>query len=79
MAANQNITLLYFCRNLFRYHVDGERNRAMSKHIEVNSACAKYTPVAQPHNIHSIIVLNLQLCTTLMGTTKVLYFLSLFP
>lgn len=36
MAANQNITLLYFCRNPFRYHVDGERNRATSKHIEVN-------------------------------------------
>lgn len=53
MAANQNIMLLYFCRNLFRYYIDGKRNRAMSKDLEVKSAHVEYTLVAQLHNMHS--------------------------
>lgn len=30
MAANLNIIPLHFCRNLFRYCIDAERNRAVN-------------------------------------------------
>lgn len=33
--------------------MDREKNRAISKYIEVNSTHVEYTPVAQPHNMHS--------------------------
>lgn len=81
MAANQNIMLLYFCRSLFSYYVDGERNRAMSKYIELNSARVEYTLVAQPHNMHSRAKLAALHNTDdyvcfggALGTSKVLYF-----
>lgn len=35
------------------YYVDGERNRAVTKHTDINSASVEYILVAQLHHRHS--------------------------